>query len=78
VPQALLGGVFWPVTSLPDVLEPIARILPLTYAVEGLREVLVKGSDLASPTLQLDLGVLGAVVVILVVLATATIRREVA
>ncbi|HEX5147753.1 MAG TPA: ABC transporter permease [Candidatus Limnocylindrales bacterium] len=78
VPQGLLGGIFWPVSSLPDVLEPVARILPLTYAVEGLREVLIKGSDLSSPALQLDLGVLAGVVVLLVVVATATIRREVA
>jgi ABC-2 type transport system permease protein len=78
VPQGLLSGVFWPVSSLPDALEPVARVMPLTYAVEGLREVLVKGADLASSTLQFDLGVLAAVAVILVILATATIRREVA
>lgn len=78
VPQGLLGGIFWPVSSLPDALEPVARAMPLTYAVEGLREVLIKGSDLGSPTLQLDLGVLAAVAVLLVVVATLTIRREVA
>ncbi len=78
VPQGLLGGIFWPVSSLPDALEPLARAMPLTYAVDGLREVLIKGSDLGSPTLQLDVGVLAAVVVLLAVLATATIRREVA
>lgn len=78
VPQGLLSGVFWPVTSLPDPLEPIARVLPLTYAVEGLREVLVKGADLASSTLRFDVGVLAATAIILVILATATIRREVA
>jgi ABC-2 type transport system permease protein len=78
VPQGLLSGVFWPVSSLPDALEPVARVLPLTYAVEGLREVLVKGADLASRTLQFDLGVLAGVAIILVILATATIRREVA
>jgi ABC-2 type transport system permease protein len=78
VPQALLGGVFWSVSSLPEGLEPIARVLPLTYAVDGLREVLVKGSDLGSANLQLDLGVLAAIVVLLVALASTTIRREVA
>jgi ABC-2 type transport system permease protein len=78
VPQGLLGGIFWPVTSLPDALEPVARVMPLTYAVEGLREVLIKGSDLGSATLQMDIGFLAAVVVLLVVVATATIRREVA
>ncbi len=78
VPQGLLCGLFWPVSSLPDVLEPVARALPLTYAVEGLREILVKGSDLASATLRLDLVVLAAIVVVLTVLASLTIRREVA
>jgi ABC-2 type transport system permease protein len=78
VPQALLGGVFWPVSSLPDALEAVARVMPLTYAVEGLREVLVKGADLSSATLRFDLAVLGGVAIALVVLAAATIRREVA
>ena len=78
VPQGLLGGIFWPVSSLPDALEPIARVLPLTYAVDGLRAILVKGADLGTPALQFDLSVLAAVVVLLVVVATATIRREVA
>jgi ABC-2 type transport system permease protein len=78
VPQGLLGGIFWPVSSLPDALEPVARVLPLTYAVDGLRLILIKGADLGSAALQLDLGVLAAVVVLLVVVATATIRREVA
>jgi ABC-2 type transport system permease protein len=78
VPQGLLSGLLWPVSSLPDVLEPVARALPLTYAVDGLREVLIKGSDLGGGALQLDLAVLAGVVVLLAVLATGTIRREVA
>jgi ABC-2 type transport system permease protein len=78
VPQGLLSGLLWPVSSLPDILEPVARALPLTYAVDGLREVLIKGSDLGSAALQLDLAVLAGVVALLAVLATATIRREVA
>jgi ABC-2 type transport system permease protein len=78
VPQGLLSGIFWPTESLPDALEVVARGLPLTYAVDGLREVLVKGADLASPALQLDLGVLAGIAILLVALATLTIRREVA
>jgi ABC-2 type transport system permease protein len=78
VPQGLLGGIFWPVSSLPEALEPVARVLPLTYAVDGLRLILIKGADLGSAALQFDLAVLAAVVVLLVLVATATIRREVA
>src|SRR5439155_13236237 len=58
VPQGLLSGIFWPVERLPDLLQPIARVLPLTYAVEGLRGVMIKGLGLSSPTIQLDLAVL--------------------
>jgi ABC-2 type transport system permease protein len=78
VPQGLLSGIFWPVTSLPEALEPVARVLPMTYAVDGLRLILIKGADLGSAALQFDLAVLVGVVVLLVVVATATIRREVA
>jgi ABC-2 type transport system permease protein len=78
VPQALLAGVLWPVDSLPGLLQPVARVLPMTYGIEGLREVLIKGADLTSRTLQLDLVVLAGIALVLALLAMATIRREVA
>ena len=78
VPQALLSGILWPVERLPDVLQAIAHALPLTYAVEGLREVMLKGADLTSRTVQLDLVVLGGIALLFVALASTTIRREVA
>lgn len=78
VPQGLLGGVFWPIDRLPDVLQAVAHVLPVTYAVDALREVMLKGSDLTSPAVQVDLTVLLAIAAIFVVLASLTIRREVA
>lgn len=78
VPQGLLGGVLWPVESLPSLLQPIARVLPLTYAVDGLREVMIKGADLGSAALRLDLGVLAGLAIAFAALAAVTIRREVA
>jgi ABC-2 type transport system permease protein len=78
VPQGLLSGLIWPVERLPDVLQAVAQVLPLTYAVEGLREVMLKGADLSSSVVQTDLVVLAAIALIFVVLAAATIRREVA
>jgi ABC-2 type transport system permease protein len=78
VPQVLLAGIFWPITSLPEVLEAIARMMPLTYGLEGLREVLVKGAGLESSVLRFDIAVLLGITVVLMVLATRTIRREVA
>ena len=32
-----LSGVFNPVEALPDAIEPIARLLPTTYAFEAAR-----------------------------------------
>ena len=78
VPQGLLGGVFWSVHSLPDPLQAVARLLPLTYAIDGLRAVLIRASDLSSSDLQLDLAVLAGVAILFVLLAGATIRREIA
>jgi ABC-2 type transport system permease protein len=78
VPQTLLAGLLFPIESLPGILEPIARVLPMTYGIEGLREVLIKGAGLDSTTVQLDIAVLAGIAVVLAVLATLTIRREVA
>ena len=78
VPQGLLGGFFWPIDQLPSLLQPVARILPVTYAIDGLRQVMIAGADLSSPQVLLDMGVLVAIAAIFVTLAAATIRREVA
>jgi ABC-2 type transport system permease protein len=78
VPQGLLSGMLWPVERLPDVLQAIAHVLPMTYAVEGLREVMLKGADLSSSVVQLDLAVLTGIALFFVVLASGTIKREVA
>ena len=78
VPQGLLSGFFWPIDQLPALLQPVARILPVTYAIDGLRQVMIAGAGLSSPQVLLDLGVLSGIAAVFVVLAAATIRREVA
>jgi ABC-2 type transport system permease protein len=78
VPQGLLSGIFWPIDSLPGVLKPIAYLMPMTYGIDGLREVLIKGSGLGDWAVQLDILVLAAVALVLAIGATLTIRREVA
>lgn len=78
VPQVLLSGLLVPVESEPEWLQVVSNVLPLTYAVEGLREVMLRGADLASSTVQLDVAVLAGFCVVAVVAAAATLRREVA
>jgi len=78
VPQFLLSGVLFPISGLPEVLQPLVWLMPLTYAADGLRQVLIAGADLATPALQLDLVVLTAIALFFAGIAALTIRREVA
>jgi ABC-2 type transport system permease protein len=78
VPQFLLSGVLFPVSSLPEVLKPLVNVMPLNYAVDGLRQVFVRGADLSVPELHLDLLILGGVAVFFATIASFTIRRDVA
>jgi ABC-2 type transport system permease protein len=78
VPQLLLSGLLVPVSSEPEWLQWISNVLPLTYAVDALRDVMLRGADLASSSVQVDLAVLGGFCVIVVLAAAATLRREVA
>jgi len=58
IPQVLLGGTFWAVEELPGYLQPVAYLLPLTYANWALRDVMLKGWGLAEiwPNLMILLG----------------------
>jgi ABC-2 type transport system permease protein len=53
-----LSGVFFPVETMPDWLQPISNILPLTYFAEGLRDSMVYETGLFSGTLWFGIGVL--------------------
>jgi ABC-2 type transport system permease protein len=53
-----LSGVFFPVETMPDWLQPISNLLPLTYFAEGLRDSMVYESGLFSSTLWFGIGVL--------------------
>jgi ABC-2 type transport system permease protein len=75
-PQILLGGTFLPVSDLPSYLRPIAYLMPIYYANNALRDVMLKGWGLAEiwPNLAILIGI-GAV---LVVLSALMMRREAA
>jgi ABC-2 type transport system permease protein len=77
-PQFLLSGVLFPVESLPAVLQPLVALMPLGYAVDGLRAVFIEGAGIESAAVQLDLAVLAGVALLFGVVATLTIRRDIA
>ncbi len=78
VPQFLLSGILFSVNTEPRPLQVLSDVLPLTYAVNGLRDVVIKGADLSWGSLQLDVGVVAGFIVVLVIAAGATLRRRIA
>ena len=78
LPQVFLSGMLVPVEQLNDVLRPISAVLPLTYANEALRSVMVKGYALSDPLILRDIGILAAFALVMAVAAVMSIRREVA
>ncbi len=43
-PLMFLSGTFFPIAAMPDALQSVARILPLTYLNDALRQVMVGGT----------------------------------
>jgi ABC-2 type transport system permease protein len=74
LPQMFLCGLIWPVEQLPSFLQPVAWSLPLTYAVDAAREMMIRG-DLSAAGMSV-LGLAGFCIAT-VILASVTLRRRV-
>lgn len=46
-PLMFLSGTFFPIDQMPDALQVVARVMPLTYLSDGLRQVMVDGTPFA-------------------------------
>jgi ABC-2 type transport system permease protein len=73
LPQMFLCGLLWPVEQMPDYLQWIAKFLPLTYGVEGIRAMMLDGENLAG--VGKEAGILAAFALGFLVLASLTLRR---
>lgn len=74
VPQILLGGLFFPVATLPVVLKQIAYVLPLTYANFALKDVMIRGLGISA--IWRDLAVLVAFALLMIVASALSLRQE--
>ena len=72
-PQIFLCGVIWPVEQMPNYLQWLSAILPLTYAVDGLRDIMLLGQSLLD--VWFELAVLVGFTAIISILAAITLRR---
>ncbi len=74
--QIFLSGIFWPVAQLPGALRPFSYIMPLTYANDALRGVMLKGADFGGIAAQLGALLLFALAMVL--LSALSMRRQIA
>jgi len=45
-PQIFLSGVFYPIESMPELIQPIAYVLPLSFVSTGMRDIANEGASL--------------------------------
>jgi ABC-2 type transport system permease protein len=76
LPQVLLSGLIFPVASMAPGVRWISYILPLTYFIEVSRGVMLKATPIAA--LWQPLGLLALLAVVVLGLAIARFRRDLA
>jgi ABC-2 type transport system permease protein len=73
-PMMFLSGTFFPVAAMPVFVQQIARVLPLYYMTNGLRDTTVRGLPLSH--VLSDIAVLLGMTVVLAAVALRTFRWE--
>jgi len=74
IPRFLMmfvSGVFYPISAMPQVLQHVAYLLPLTYTVDGLRRVFSGGN-----AVLIDSLVLTAFFIVFIFPATRLLQRR--
>jgi ABC-2 type transport system permease protein len=70
--SSLLGGVYYPVAILPDWLQAVSALLPITYALRAMRLALLQGASVAQ--ILPELLALAGFTVVLMPLSLAAFR----
>jgi len=72
-PMMFLSGVFFPIQQMPWYMQDISKVLPLTYASQALRKVMVLGAGI--PAISTELTVLMVFGVVMTAIAVPVFRR---
>ncbi|MEU1694497.1 ABC transporter permease [Streptomyces hirsutus] len=75
-PQLLLCGLFTARANMHPVLEGISDVLPMSYAVDGMNEVL-RHTDMTAPFVR-DILIVAGCALLVLALGAATLRRRTA
>ncbi len=72
-PMMFLSGVFFPIQQMPWYMQDISKVLPLTYAADALRKVMVLGAGI--PAISTELTILVGFGVVMTAIAVPVFRR---
>ncbi|MFH1532685.1 MAG: ABC transporter permease [Pseudomonadota bacterium] len=73
IPQILLSGIIWPIADFPVWLKPVAWAMPMTYAVNAIRDAAIRGMGFAG--IWPDLAILALFAAGAMLLASLTVRK---
>lgn len=73
-PMMFLGGVFFPIKNMPEFLQPIVKLLPISHLTTALRQVMNVGAGLSA--LSLEAIVLGGWMIVAFLIASFTFKWE--
>jgi ABC-type multidrug transport system, permease component len=74
MPAMFVTGVFFPLSSVPDWMRYIAYCLPLTYAIDAMRTIMIKGQGLNA--ISNDVIILTLFAIVTFTLGVHLFRRE--
>jgi len=72
-PMMFLSGVFFPIQQMPWYMQTISQFLPLTYASDALRKVMVLGADI--PAISTELIILIVFGIVMTAIAVPVFKR---
>jgi ABC-2 type transport system permease protein len=75
MPMMFVSGVFYPIETMPWILQKIAYIFPLTYLNDAMRAVMIKGQTLGD--VWLDIAVLLGFTILFFVIGVKRFNRDV-
>lgn len=74
MPMMFLSGIFFPMDNAPSWIQPVVKIMPLTYLADAMREIIVDGAGLWA--VRIDIAVLLATTAVFLVVGVRFFRWE--
>ncbi|MFS0723388.1 ABC transporter permease [Paenibacillus sp. 1P07SE] len=73
-PLLFLGGVFFPIQNMPELLQPIVKLLPIAHLSTALRQIMNVGASLGD--VWFEAALLGGWLIVAFAAATLTFKWE--